>query len=271
MKSFRGKSVLITGASSGIGEALALEFARQGADLILAARRVDRLESVAGRIRALGRFARVQACDVTRDGDLEKVVSDVRAQGGKIDIVVANAGFGVAGRLVDLDLADYRRQFETNVFGVLRTIYATLEELRKNRGNLVLIGSVAGHVALPGGSAYSMSKFSVRALAEAIHSELAAEGVAVTLISPGFVVSEIRQVDNYGNHVSAEPDPLPTWLRMPTAQAARDIVRAVAAERSEEIITFHGKVAVWIQRHFPWIIRLAQKVGLRGRAEPEAQ
>ena len=112
--------------------------------------------------------------DVTRDGDLDRAVSEAVRAYGKLDIVVANAGFGIVGSFAALTVDDYRRQLETNVFGLLRTLYAGLSEVRKARGNLVLIGSVAGWVSAPGGSPYSVSKFAVRALANAITPELGA-------------------------------------------------------------------------------------------------
>ncbi len=181
------KIVLVTGASSGIGAAVALECAKRGANLVLLARRVDRLEAVAAQIRAMGRDAMSVRCDVTKERDVVRAAAAARRRFGRIDVVVANAGFQVAGRFEELTLADFHRQFDTNVFGVLRTIYATLDDLRRSRGTLVVIGSVTGHVSVPGGSAYAMSKFAVRALTEALRQDLAPEGVAVVLISPGFV------------------------------------------------------------------------------------
>src|SRR5207247_45407 len=172
---------------------------------------------------------------------------------GRIDVVVANAGFSVTGLVESLTLEDYRTQFETNVFGVLRTVYATLEDLKTTHGRLVIVGSVSGHVAVPGGSAYSMSKFAIRALAESLGHELHPHGVAVTLVSPGFVESEIRQVDNRGVWHPEPREPLPSALVMPTATAARQAVRAVARRRREAVVTGHGKVAVFLQRHAPWL------------------
>src|SRR5206468_10243040 len=136
-----------------------------------------------------GRRAVVIPCDVTRDGDLERAADKARGALGKLDVVVANAGFGVTGKLETLTLDDYRRQLETNVFGVLRTIYATLEDLKKSHGRLVVIGSVSGHVAVAGSSAYSMSKFAVRGLAASLGHELAEHGASLTLVSSGVVVS----------------------------------------------------------------------------------
>ncbi|MGH7305935.1 MAG: SDR family NAD(P)-dependent oxidoreductase [Candidatus Rokuibacteriota bacterium] len=267
---FAGHAIFITGASSGIGAALAREFAREGADVALAARRVDRLEALAAEIGALGRRALVIPCDVTRDGDLERAADRTRATLGKLDVVVANAGFGVSGTFERLELDDYRRQLETNVFGVLRTIYATLGDLKQTRGRLVLIGSVSGHVGVPGSSAYSMSKFAVRGLAAALDHELAPYGVAVTLISPGFIDSEIRQVDNRGVwHAEPPRRPIPSSIVMATPTAARKIVNAVARRRREAVITGFGKAAVLLQRHLPGVLAVTiRRFGIKGRREP---
>jgi short-subunit dehydrogenase len=255
MSTHAGKVALITGASAGIGAALARELARDGADLVLAARREDRLRDLAREIEATGRNAIVVGCDVTRDGDLERAVAAAVERYGRLDIAIANAGFGVVGPVEELRLDDFRRQLETNVLGVLRTLYASLPELRKTRGQFVVVGSVAGHVPTPATSAYSMSKFAVRGLAESIHDELAVSGISVTLVSPGFVDSDIRRVDNHGEVHESAPDPVPAWLRMPTDRAARIIVRAIRRRRREVVVTGHGKALVLLYRYAPWLLR----------------
>lgn len=258
--------VLITGASSGIGAAVALEYARRGADLVLTARRSDRLESLAGEIQSMGRKALPIACDVTADGDLERVAARAREDLGRIDVVLANAGFGVGGWMHKLELDDYRRQLETNVFGVLRTIYATREDLIASRGCLGIVGSVNSYVALHGVSAYCMSKHAIRALACSLRHELAPHGVAVVHIAPGFVDSEIRKVDNSGAYRADAREPVPAWLAMPTDRAARKIVRALGTRRREAVITGHGKLLVFLERHTPGLLAAAvYRFGVKAR------
>jgi len=257
---FSGKSVLITGASSGIGEELARQLARDGATLTLMARRRTVLQTLADDIASSGAPAQlVVDGDVTRDGDMERAVAETAQRWGKLDVVIANAGFGVVGTFRDLSIEDYRRQFETNVFGVLRTIYAALTEIEKTRGNVVIIGSVAGWVSTPGTSPYAMSKFALRALADAITPELRAVDVKLTLISPGFVVSNIRRVDNQGAFQADAPDVIPAWLVVDTAKAVRQILKAVSKGKREAIITGHGKILVALQRFAPWAIRAATR------------
>jgi len=269
MGAFDGQVAFVTGASSGIGAALARELARQGADVALAARRRDRLEALAAEIRAGSRRALALECDVARDGDVERAMARTAAELGRVDVVVANAGFGVVGALERLSLEDYRRQFETNVFGVLRTVYAGLPELRRTRGRLVLVGSVSGHVALPGSSAYAMSKFALRALAEALDGELAPHGVSVTLVSPGLVRTEIHEVDSRGVRHPGARHPAPDWLRMPADRAARRIARAVARRRREVVLTALAHVSVRARRlcprAFAWFVRTFR---VRSRSDP---
>src|SRR5204862_1456111 len=143
-------------------------------------RGADRLAGLAAALERDGRRALALTADVTVDGDLDKAVAQARAALGRLDVVVANAGFGVVGPVERLTLDDYRRQFETNVFGVLRTLYATRGDLERSRGRFVVIGSMSGHLAMPNNSAYAMSKFAVRAFAESLGFELRARGVSVT-------------------------------------------------------------------------------------------
>jgi NADP-dependent 3-hydroxy acid dehydrogenase YdfG len=263
MGKFDGQVAFVTGASAGIGAALARELAAQGADVAVCARRLERLEDVAHDVRQLGRRALPLVADVTLDGDLGAAAARAREELGRIDVVVANAGFGVTGRVDQLGLEDFRRQMETNVYGVLRTIYATLDDLKRNQGRLGIVGSVAGWISRPSGAPYSMSKFAVRALAQSLRHELATDGVGVTLITPGFVQSEIRQVHNNGTHDPSRRDPVPEWIQMSAEEAARQTVGALYKRKAEAVLTGHGKALVFLERHTPWVLDGAAR-GLGG-------
>ncbi len=263
MKHFQDKVAFLTGASSGIGAALARELVEQGAKLILTARRKENLKKLEEELNQNIEQSIAITCDVTQEKELNEAVHQTRQKFGKIDIVIANAGFGVAGNLENLTLEDYKRQFETNVFGVLRTIYATLEELKKTKGTLVIIGSISGYFTHAGSSAYSMSKFAIRALAETLQFELNTYGVSVVLISPGLVESEFQQIDNRGvfhPEVSSNRN-LPAWLFMPTKKAAKQIVKAIKKRKKEQLITGHGKAMVFLKRHFPRVCHGLLKIG----------
>lgn len=252
--------VLVTGASSGIGRALSEEYVRRGERVALVARRKDRLEELA---RALGDRAFAVEGDVCADGALDHAVEQVLSRFGRLDVVVANAGFSVSGPLEKLTVDDYRRQLETNVFGMLRTIYATLPAVKAAHGSYALVGSVSGFVSVPGYTAYSMSKYAVRALAEGLDLELRPHGVSVTHVAPGFVESEIRVVDNRGRFREGRKDPIPSWLVVPSDKAAREIADAIDARKSEAIITNHGRVFASISRHAPGMVYGLLKLGRR--------
>jgi short-subunit dehydrogenase len=243
--------VLITGASSGIGAALAREFSRRGCALVLVARRFDRLRALRDELTRAGCRALAVKADVTSEQELTEAFRQAHQDFGRLDIVIANAGFGVRGPFSSLTLDDYRRQFEINVFGALRTISLGLDALTRSKGIAVLMGSVVGHAAFPWISPYTMSKFALRAFADSLRAELAPSGVAVVLISPGLVQSEFRQVDNLGVVHPESADPYPAWLQLSADTAARQMVRAIVKRRREAVITLHGKVAVWLARHVP--------------------
>jgi NAD(P)-dependent dehydrogenase (short-subunit alcohol dehydrogenase family) len=254
------KVVLVTGASAGIGEALAREAVRHGARVVLLARRRERVDALAAE---LGAPALGVAGDVTRDGDVARAIELARERFGGVDLLFANAGFGVAGTVRELTLDDYRRQFDTNVFGVVRSLQEALPELERRRGAVGVVGSVNGYVSIPGWSAYCMSKHAVRSLCAAARLELRASGVSVTHLAPGFVESDFRRVDNLNAPHEHVRDPVPSWLRMAAGPAAREMLAAVLARRAEAVITVHGKVAIGFARHTPALVSVALGLGDR--------
>jgi len=260
MTSASNSVVVITGASSGIGKALAFVYAERGDSLILAARRLEKMQEFAPELKNAEGVECV-CCDVTNPEDLKKVFDRARDVFGRIDIVIANAGFGIMGPFGVITTADYQRQFDTNVMGVIETVSQALPDLQKSRGRIVLIGSVMSYLTTAGTSAYSMSKSAIRALANALYIEQKPHGVSVTLICPGFVDSEIRRVNNQGKFDAKLPEPAPKLLIIPADVAARKMVIAIDKRRAEYVLGAHGKIAVWIQRFFPSLTRIILSLG----------
>jgi NADP-dependent 3-hydroxy acid dehydrogenase YdfG len=176
---------LITGASSGIGEATARRAAEAGYRLVLAARRVELLEKLADELGGAERAVAVP-CDVTEWADQEAMVETALSRFGQIDVAFANAGFGAKRGFLEATPEHWKSMVLTNVYGVALTIRATLPSLKEARGHLLLTGSVAGRRALPG-SLYSATKWAVTAMGEAARLELDGTGVRVTLVEPGSV------------------------------------------------------------------------------------
>jgi NAD(P)-dependent dehydrogenase (short-subunit alcohol dehydrogenase family) len=264
---FEGMSVFLTGASSGIGKALALELARQGARVALAARRVERLEAVQAAIEEEGGEALALCCDVTDRPSIDAAVARTVDVFGGIDIAVANAGFGVSGAFEQLTTDDYRRQFDTNVFGVIDTAHAVLPHLEASKGRLGIVASVMGHFGAPTTSAYCSSKFALCGFAESIQHELAEKGVSVICINPGVVESNFRLVDNQNEFHENRSDPAPQWLAVPAKKAAREITRALHRRHFEAVITGHGRILTVARRHFPRSFRWIMGRATRGRLD----
>lgn len=246
------KTFFITGASSGIGQCVAVQFAKKGFNICLFARRTDRLEKTKQQCISANPNIKVmiQTGDVTVREDLDRAVEHCLKEFGTIDIVFANAGFGVMGFAESLKLEDYQRQFKTNIDGVLNTYYATIEHLKKTKGNFSIVGSVNSYLTSAKASAYTMSKHAIKALAGSLWLEHQKDNVAVTLICPGLVKSEIHFVDNQGKLQPGRRSEPPSFLVMETEKAAKVITRAILKRKRQEIVTFHGKVFVFLVKHF---------------------
>jgi short-subunit dehydrogenase len=260
---FDNKNILITGASSGIGYALALELANQGAKLVLAARRIDRLQKLVDKIKDNGGHAICFAVDVTKKDDLISAVKQAQQEFGLIDIVIANAAIPIHGNFDQLETEDFKRIFETNVFGILNTAYAGLSDLKKRKGSLVILGSGMAYMTTPGTSAYSMGKFAIRAFAETIYNELSNYGIKVILINPSFVESEIRLIDNSGKFDPKRKDWVPSFLVMPAEKAARKIVKAIYKGKREKFIGLSGYIGYWFRQYTPWLYFMLLNTGNR--------
>lgn len=181
------KTVLITGCSSGIGAATASRLVANGWDVWASARRPETLAELA----AAG--CRTVALDVTDEGSMSTAVDTVLDASGRLDALVNNAGYSQSGALESLDVDDVRRQFETNVFGLLRLTQLVLPVMREQRsGRIVNIGSMGGKLTFPGGGAYHASKYAVEALSDALRYEVSGFGIKVVLIEPGLITTNFE-------------------------------------------------------------------------------
>ncbi len=252
---FKDKIVWITGASSGIGRAMAFEFSSQGAIVAISARRMDQLNEVVEHIESKGGRAKAFYCDVLDSKSIEACVNQIIADFGKLDIAVANAGYGVMGKIEDLNAEDWQRQLAVNVTGLALTCKFVLPFLRKTNGRLALIGSVAAFVPNPGIGAYGASKAAVHNIGESLQVELRGSGVSCTTIHPGFVESNITRIDNEGNFHPDRSDPRPTNLMWSTEKAAKVMVDAIEKRKTVFVFTGHGKIAVSLGKFFPGLMR----------------
>jgi NAD(P)-dependent dehydrogenase (short-subunit alcohol dehydrogenase family) len=257
MGRFDGKVAWITGGGTGIGRGLALKFAREGGDVALSGRRVDRLEETANEVRALGRKALVIQCDVVDEKACERAVSLIEVELGRVDVAIANAGFSVSGRIEQLTAEDWRRQLDVNVVGVANTAKWSLPALRKTGGRLVLVSSVMGMIAMPAQAPYSASKFAVRALGLTLAQELHGTGVSCTTLYPGFVESEIGQVGLDGVFDPSRKDKRPKKFMWTSDKAAEVMWAAIWKRKREYVFTGHGKLGGFLGRHLPGLVHFA--------------
>jgi NAD(P)-dependent dehydrogenase (short-subunit alcohol dehydrogenase family) len=253
-KRFKNQVVWITGGGSGIGRALAVEFAKEGATVAVSGRREDRLRETVEEVAAKGGKAIAVRCDVTDEASVAEAVQKVVRTLGGIDVAVANAGFSVAGRIEKLSAADWRRQLDVNVIGVAMTARYAIPHLRERRGRLVLIGSVVSMLTTPGFGAYSASKYAVRAIGQVLSAELHGSGVTCTTIHPGYVESEIAQVDNQGRFDPEREDRRPKNFMWSADRAARVMVDATAKRKREFTFTSLGKIGAFAGRHLPGVV-----------------
>lgn len=254
MQTFRDKIVWITGGGSGLGRAMALEFARQGASVVVSGRRIEALDDTVDAITSAGGRGHAIVCDVTDESANEAAVAEIIDRYGKLDVAVANAGMGVVGRFEDLSDAEWRQQMGVNLFGAANTARHALPRLRETRGRMVFIGSVSGLICLPNSAAYSASKFAIRAISLTLSQELKTAGVSSTVIHPGFVESDISKVDNQGHFDASRPDNRPSALMWSGERAARVMVKAIAKRRREFVFTGHGRLGAFLGMHFPGVV-----------------
>ena len=187
-----GKVVVITGASSGLGEAAARLLSAQGASVVLGARRVDRIQSLAGELTGSGGKALAIPTDVTRYDQVKRLVDAAVQAYGRIDVMINNAGLMPSSPLERIRVDDWDRMIDVNIKGVLYGIAAALPYMRRQKaGHIINVSSVAGHKVRPGGAVYAATKHAVRALSEGLRQEVKPYNIRTTVISPGAVGTEL--------------------------------------------------------------------------------
>jgi len=221
----KDKVALVTGASSGIGEATAIALARAGARVSLMARREDRLSELTEKLSAEGLAKPIYfAADVQKNDDIDKTVKGTIEKFGRVDILINNAGVMYLGPIAGANIDDWKRMFDINVLGLMNCTHAVLPEMIKNNcGHIVNISSVSGKIISARSAAYSATKFAVGAFSEGLRQEVSSKGLRVTVIQPGAVATELT------DHITdgATKKSIKDWVAGMTALTSEDIANAI--------------------------------------------
>jgi short-subunit dehydrogenase len=246
---FKNKIVLITGASSGIGKETAIEFAKLGANIILIARKKDKLEQVANELKKFNVLTLVCQCDVSKKDQVKEMSKKVLEKFESVDILVNNAGFAIYGSVSDLTIDEIESQMETNYFGMVYCIKNFLPSmLKKKSGHIVNVASVAASFGLPGIASYCASKFAMLGFSEGLKHELKNTGVGITVVSPIMVRT------NFFEHPSFEKMPKFSPTSLSSETVAKAILKAANSPRLEIIVPSVVRGAVWMKNTFPYFI-----------------
>lgn len=259
-RKLEGLRILITGASQGIGRALALDAAKRGAIVLAAARGEELLAELVAEGQKLGKIIHTVKADVTEPADRQKMADEaVRLMGG-LDVLINNAGIGATGHFADADAARMRKIFEVNFFGLTETTRVCLPLLKQGKTPAILnISSVAARRGLPARSDYSASKFAVQGFSEAIRSELAKDGVDVLLVNPG-----LTQTNFSKNMIEQKAKMQLDHMRgMTSEEVAAATLDSLARGSDEVTFSFRGRLLLWVSRWFPWFVDMMSRRKVR--------
>jgi short-subunit dehydrogenase len=258
-RTIAGSRSLVTGASGGIGRAIALELARQGSTVVVIARREKPLVELVGEIRRGGGRAEAVVGDLTDAAVRAAALERAECAFGGLDILVNNAGSGAMGRFVDASPDRLRKVFEVNFFAAAELTRAAIPLLQQGNHSIVVnIGSILSHRATPRNSEYCASKFALRGLTESLRPELAPLGIDMLLVSPSTTETEF-----YKHVINAEEKPpWPEQKGVSAESVARATVRAIAAGKQEIIPSMRGRMLVWLNRLCPPLVeRIMRRYG----------
>lgn len=258
MSSLTGKVVIITGASSGFGADAAKLFSQEGCRVVLAARRLDRLEEMAHEIRAAGGEALPVAMDVTQQEQIQAMVGSTMNAYGRIDVLFNNAGFGRLDWFEALDpIKDIQGQIAVDLLGVIWTAQAVLPQMYRQRsGHIINMCSLGGWAAPPLYTVYSAAKFGVRGFTEALRRETTPFGVHVSGVYPGSASTEFQQ--HMGDNKAKKHFTTPRWLKVTSEDVARAVVGLAKRPRRSVFLPRIMGLSVFVNSHFPRISDAAQ-------------
>jgi len=250
MSTLKDKVILITGASSGFGAATAKSFAREGCKIVLAARRLDRLQEMANEVRGLGGDALPVAMDVTQPAQINELVKSAVDKYGRIDILFNNAGFGRLDWFEALDpIKDIQAQIAVDLLGVIWTSRAVLPQMyRQGSGHIINMCSISGWAAPPLYTVYSAAKFGVRGFTEALRREALPFGVRVSAVYPGGAATEFQK--HIGQNKAKQHFRTPAWLALTAEDVARAVVNLAKRPRRSLILPWMMVVSLLINSHF---------------------
>lgn len=253
--SYAGRCIVITGASDGIGAELARRLAPERPRLVLAARGADALERVAQECRDRGAEAIAVPTDVTVEADCARLVRSAVECFGAIDVLVANAGVSMHADFDEItDFSTYERLWRINCLGTIACVRHAWPHLKRSRGQVVGVSSLAGRVGVPGRTVYCSSKYAQAGFLDALRVEAADFGVAVTVVYPGVVATEIRRRGLKGDGTAAGVSGLDEAGAMSVERCAREIVAAMRARRREHVMTRKGRLGLWLRLLAPGVI-----------------
>ncbi len=266
---FRESAVVVTGASAGIGAELARRLAGEGAWLALGARDAARLEEVAAECRARGGRAIAVPTDVGEEAQCRALVERAVEEYGRVDTLVNNAGLSMWARFDEItDLSIFERLMRVNYLGSVFCTHHALPHLRRSRGRIVGVSSLAGLNGIPTRSAYAASKHAMTGFFDSLRIELHGTGVTVTMVYPGFVHTEIREraFGPDGRPLGTGNSPVREGEVMTAEECARRIAEGAAARRREVVMTGRAKVGRWLKLVAPGVVdRIARDAIEKGR------
>lgn len=249
-----GKVVIITGGTSGIGKACAMAFGKEGANVVITGRDVQKLEEVYQELNIQGVKALPIKADVSLEEDNKRMVEETLQKFGKIDILVNNAGISMRALFEDVDLSVIKKVMDINFYGAVFATKYCLPEIIKTQGSIVAISSIAGYRGLPGRTGYSASKFAMQGFFEALRTELLNKGVHVLVACPGFTASNIRNTALAKDGSAQGESPREEETMMSSEVVAGYILKAIKNKKRDLVLTVQGKLTVFMNRRFPGLM-----------------